>query len=190
MNSLISPLKTLKDLYERGASTGISHKQRAFMSDAWECKVAGEDDVEATLQQLTAHMNGQKQAAFRDKLIRYVRKPDRDLILAMDGRRILGLVCVIHPGKLPPGLQQDTVKQMRNFACGTQLLVHPSVRGQGVGSSLHLRAEHWARRRGCAGFWHITHRKANWFKTTFGFKEIDRIQSGGVEKVLMAKKLD
>ena len=160
------------------------------MSEPWEFKVAGEDDVEETLQQLTDHMNGQKRTAFRDKLIRYVRKPDRDLILAMDGRRILGLVCVIAPSRLPSALQEDTAKQMRNFACGTQLLVHPSVRGQGVGSSLHLRAEHWARQRGCAGFWHITHHRAHWFKESFGFKEIDRIQSEGVEKVIMAKKFD
>jgi GNAT superfamily N-acetyltransferase len=160
------------------------------MRNTWECKVAVEQDVEATVHQLTDHMNGRKRAAFRDKLMRYVRKPDRDLILAMDGSRILGLVCVIKQGKLPPELTPDKAKRLRNYASGTQLLVHPSFRGRGVGSSLHLGAEDWARQRGRAGFWHITHRKADWYEQSFGFKEIDRLQSEGVEKVIMAKKFD
>jgi len=160
------------------------------MRDTWKCKVAVEQDVEATVHQLTDHMNGRKRAAFRDKLIRYVHKPDRDLILATDGRQILGLVCVIEQGTLPPNLPPDKEKHLRNYASGTQLLVHPSARGRGVGSSLHLRAEDWARQRGRAGFWHITHHKAEWYKTSFGFTEIDRLQSEGVEKVIMAKEFE
>jgi len=161
-----------------------------FMSNTWEYKLATEEDVEPILQQLTDHMNGQQRTVFRDKLMRYVRKSDRVLILAINDRQILGLVCVVDQGRLPESLQEDKAGQLRNFAFGTQLLVHPSFRGRGVGSSLHLRAEQWARERGRAGFWHITHRKAYWHEKNFGFKEIGRIESEGVEKIIMAKKLE
>lgn len=155
---------------------------------SWELKVATEKDVQPTVEQLTDHMNDEQRQTFRDKIHRYVEKPDRDLILAVRGPQVLGLVCVIEQAELPPGLSVETIDYLQNFAYGTQLLVHPSFRHRGIGSSLHIEAEFWARRRGLAGYWHITHRMAHWYEKDFGYQQIARIEVKGVEKIVMAKK--
>ena len=154
---------------------------------SWYLKVAAEADVQPTLEQLTDHMNDQQRAAFRDKLQRYVRKPDRELIVAVSGGQTIGLVCVIEQAQFPPRFPEQKASHLRNFACGTQLLVHPSFRKQGVGGSLLARAQRWAHERGLTGFWIVTHRQADWYKTHFGYQEIHRIDDKGVEKILMSK---
>ena len=153
----------------------------------WQLKVATEADVNPALQALSDHLNDQQRAVFRDKLQRYVRKPDRELIVAVRGGQTLGLVCVIEQAQFPPRFPEQKASLLRNFACGTQLLVHPSCRKQGVGGSLQARAERWSQERGLAGFWVITHRQAAWYKTHFGYREMHRIDDNGVEKILMAK---
>lgn len=158
------------------------------MNLTWELKVATEVDVDRTVEQLSDHMNDQQRATFRAKLQRYVRKPDRDLILAVNDRQVLGLVCVIDQMELPANFQYPRADHLGKFAFGSQILVHPSVRKHGIGSSLHLGAEHWARERGRAGHWLITHGKADWYRNDFGYEEIGRISEKGVEKVVMSKK--
>ncbi len=160
------------------------------VKDSWELKVATEADVDPAVEQLSDHMNDRQRAALRDKLQRYVRKPDRELIVAVRGGRTLGLVCVIDQAKFPPGLSAQKASHLRNFACGTQLLVHPAVRGRGIGGSLLARAERWAHEQGLTGFWIITHHMADWYRTHFGYEETDRIDDKGVEKILMAKSLE
>jgi GNAT superfamily N-acetyltransferase len=135
-------------------------------------------------------MNDQQRLVFGDKLERYVRKPDRDLILAMQGDQVLGLVCVIDQMPPPSNFPYQKADQLQNFAFGTQLLVHPSVRRQGVGNSLQLRAEQWARKRGRTGHWLITRRKADWYQRHFGYEEIGRIREKGVEKIVMSKQFE
>ena len=157
---------------------------------SWYLKVAAEADVQPTLEQLTDHMNDQQRAAFRDKLQRYVRKPDRELIVAVHGGQTLGLVCVIEQAQFPPRFPEQKASHLRNFACGTQLLVHPSFRKQGVGGSLLARAERWAHEQGLTGFWIVTHRHAAWYKTHFSYQEIHRIDDKGVEKTLLAKSFE
>jgi GNAT superfamily N-acetyltransferase len=154
----------------------------------WELKVAAEADVEPTLEQLTDHMNDQQRQAFRDKLQRYVQKPDRDLVLAVQGLQVLGLVCVIHQAEFPPGFSEQNMNYLRDFASVTQLLVHPSFRRRGIGGSLLTQAEAWARKRGLAGLWITTHRMADWYETNFGYEQIARIEVKGVGKAVMAKK--
>jgi GNAT superfamily N-acetyltransferase len=156
----------------------------------WELKVAADGDVRPTLEQLTDHMNNEQRQAFRDKLQRYVQKPDRDLILALRGHQVLGLVCVIHQGEFPPGLSGQNREYLRDFACGTQLLVHPSFRRRGIGGSLLSQAEKWAHKRGLAGFWIITHRMSDWYEKHFGYEQIARIEVKGVAKTLLAKKFN
>ena len=156
----------------------------------WQLKVAAEGDVESTIERLTDHMNDQQRQAFRDKLQRYVNKPDRDLILALQGPQVLGLVCVIKQAEFPPGLSEKNMDYLRDFACGTQLLVHPSFRRQGIGGSLLTQAEAWARKRGFAGFWITTHRMAYWYEKNFGYEKIARIEVKSVAKKVMAKKFD
>ncbi len=155
-----------------------------------ELKIAAEAEVEPTLEQLTDHMNEQQRQAFRDKLQRYVNKPDRDLILAVRGLQVLGLVCVIDQAEFPPGLSEKNMDYLRDFACGTQLLVHPSFRRQGIGGSLLTQAEAWARERELAGFWITTHRMADWYEKNFGYQQIARIEVKSVAKKVMAKKFE
>ena len=157
---------------------------------SWYLKVAAEADVQPTLEQLTDHMNDQQRAAFRDKLQRYVRKPDRELIVAVHGGQTLGLVCVIEQAQFPRRFPEQKATHLRNFACGTQLLVHPSFRKQGVGGSLLARAQRWAHEHGLTGFWIVTHRQADWYRTHFGYQEIHRIDDKGVEKILLAKSFE
>ena len=157
-------------------------------SESWGFKVASEPDVEPTLAQLTDHLNDQQRAAFRVKLQRYVRKPDRELILAANGGQVLGLVCIIMQMELPSNFTYEQADHLRSFAFGSQLLVHPDVRGQGIGASLHLRSLQWAREQGQAGHWLITHRLADWYRQHFGYEEIGRIIKKGAEKILMIKE--
>ena len=156
----------------------------------WELKVATEVDVDPALEALSDHMNDRQRAAFRDKLQRYVRKPDRELIVAVRGGQTIGLVCVIEQAQFPPRFSKQKATHLRNFGCGTQLLVHPSFRKQGVGGSLLTRAERWAYDHQLTGFWIVTHRKADWYRTHFGYQEIDRIDDKGVEKILLAKTFE
>jgi GNAT superfamily N-acetyltransferase len=157
---------------------------------SWQLKVATEGDVESTIERLTDHMNDQQRQAFRDKLQRYVNKPDRDLILAVQGLQVLGLVCVIEQAEFPPGFSEKNMDYLRDFACGTQLLVHPSFRRQGIGGSLLSQAEAWARERELAGFWITTHSMADWYQKNFGYEQITRVEVKGVGKNVMAKKFD
>jgi GNAT superfamily N-acetyltransferase len=158
------------------------------MSLARQLKVATEEDVKPTLCHLTEHMKDRQRAAFRDKLERYVRKPDRDLILAVEAGRVLGLICVIDQAEFPSSLPKKTVDRLRNFACSTQLLVHPRVRQQGIGNSLQLRAERWARERGSRGLWLVTRRMAYWYRRHFGYEEMARTKVKNTEKMVMAKE--
>ncbi|MCG6981500.1 MAG: GNAT family N-acetyltransferase [Deltaproteobacteria bacterium] len=160
------------------------------MNVTWELELATEIHVQPTVEQLTDHMSEQQRQAFRDKIQRYIQKPDRDLILAVRGPEVLGLVCVIDQAELPPGLSVENMGYLKNFASGTQLLVHPSFRGRGIGSSLHIHAESWARKRGLPGYWFITHRMAHWYERDFGYVTIASIEVEGVKKIVMAKKFD
>ena len=156
----------------------------------WKLKAASESEGESTLAQLTDHLNDQQKAAFRVKLQRYVRKPDRELILAAKGGQVLVLVCVIMQMELPSNFTYQKADHLRNFAFGSQLLVHPDVRDQGIGSSLHLQSLQWAREQDRAGHWLITHRMADWYRRQFGYEEIGRIKKKGVEKILLAKNFE
>ena len=156
----------------------------------WKLKVATEADVDLAVEALSDQMNDRQRAAFRHKLQRYVRKPGRELIVAVHGGQTLGLVCVIEQAQFPPRFPEQKASHLRNFACGTQLLVHPSFRKQGVGGSLLARAHRWAHEQGLTGFWIVTHRQADWYKTHFGYQEIHRIDEKGVEKTLLAKSFE
>ena len=154
----------------------------------WKLKVATEADVDPAVEALSGHMNDRQRAVFRDKLQRYVRKSGRELIVAVREGQTLGLVCVIDQAQFPPSFTEQQGSQLRNFGCGTQLLVHPSFRRQGVGGSLLTRAERWACKQGLAGFWIITHRMADWYERNFGYQLIARIEVKEEAKAVMAKK--
>jgi GNAT superfamily N-acetyltransferase len=154
----------------------------------WELKLASEEDVETTVVHLSDHMNDQQRAVFWDKLERYVRKPDRDLILAVQGGQILGLVCIIEQAEFPSSLPKQAAERLQNFASSTQLLVHPRLRKRGIGNSLQHQAEKWARERGRGGLWLVTRRMAYWYRRYFGYEEVARINVKNTDKSVMAKE--
>ncbi len=179
--------KTSTKVHTRSKDVGAtcSHKKATY---TWELKVAADSDVEPTVAQLSGHMNDQQRAVFKDKLERYVIKPDRDLLLAKRGGQVLGLVCVIERAEFPSSLRKHAADLLLKFACTTQLLVHPHLRKQGIGKSLQLQAEQWARERSKEGLWLVTHRMAYWYQSHFGYKEVDRIKVKNTEKIVMAEE--
>ena len=179
--------ETSKKVHTRSKDVGATGSQEKA-NYAWELKVAAYSDVEPTVTHLSGHMNDQQRAAFEDKLERYVAKLDRDLLLAKRGGQVLGLVCVIEQAEFPSSLRKHAVDLLLKFACTTQLLVHPRVRKQGIGKSLQLQAEQWARERSKEGLWLVTHRMAYWYQSHFGYQEIDRIKVKNTEKIVMAKE--
>jgi GNAT superfamily N-acetyltransferase len=166
------------------ASTG-SHEKANY---SWELMVAADSDVEPTVAHLSGHMKDQQREAFKNKLQRYVIKLDRDLLLSKRGGQVLGLVCVIEQAELPSSIRKHVADWLLKFACTTQLLVHPRVRKQGIGKSLQLQAEQWAKERSKDGLWLVTHRMAYWYQSHLGYQEVDRIKVKNTEKVVMAKE--
>ena len=153
----------------------------------WHLVIAGEHDIEPAVLGLSEHMNDEQRRKFRDKLNRYVRKEDRDLVLALQGDRVIGFYTVIDYDDLPPEVPAPISDRLYNYACGTGFLVHPDYRRQGIGMSLHERVERWARQRGKPGFWLSTRRQANWFRKHFGFEEVTRVVVKGIERKIMAR---
>ena len=153
----------------------------------WIIKIAAESDVDSTLTQLSGQMNQRQRQAFRDKLERYVRKPDRDLIIAVNGEGIVGLFCIIEALPTPDALADEIAEPIRQFACCTGLLVDSRHRRLGIGAGLVRRGEEWAMERGKAGLWLVTHGAASWYARHFGYEPVARVREKGVAKTLMAK---
>jgi GNAT superfamily N-acetyltransferase len=183
-----SPVKKLNTLRESKKQDRLGKNPGDSVALNWSMKLAANEDVEKVLVGLTEHMNDQQRAVFADKLKRYVQKPDRDLILAVEGNRLLGLICVIDQADLPSSLSSQPVNDLSEMASVTQLFVHQSVRRSGIGGSLVQKGEQWARERGRAGLWLITHRQVSWYERHFGYREVDRVRVNGVEKTVMARE--
>jgi len=149
--------------------------------------VASREDVDPAVTQLSGHMDDGKRRAFRDKLERYVRKPDRDLIIAVNNAAVLGFYCVIEALSTPEHLADPVVEILRHFATCTGLFVDPRHRRKGIGAGLVLRGEQWAEERGRTGLWLVTHRAASWYERHFGYEPVARVQEKGVAKTLMAR---
>ena len=154
----------------------------------WAILIAQDDDVELTVSSLSNHMSDMQREKFRDKLHRYVRKPDRDLLLAVAENRVLGFYTVIERDSLPPELPVGVTNRLQDFACCTGLMVHPDYRRKGIGAALQLRGEQWARSRNRSGFWLSTHRQAGWYRRHFGFKEEGKATVREIERTIMAKE--
>ena len=153
----------------------------------WVLRLAVEADVEPAVSQLSGHMDDGKRRAFRDKLERYVRKPDRDLIIAVGDAGVRGLYCVIEALPTPQDLADPVVQILRSLASCTGLLVDARHRKQGIGAGLVRRGEEWAKERGRAGLWLVTHGAVSWYERHFGYEPVARVQEKGVAKTLMAK---
>ncbi len=163
-------------------------KSSPFDTHLWEIREAEEADVPLILEQLTDHMTDKARDRFKDKLERYIRKPDRELIVAAKKERILGIVCVIDKMPPPDGLEYGSPEIFESFAGSTQLLVHPDQRRQGIGKSLHQNSLEWAQKKGCKGHWLITRRMAPWYEKHFGYVQIGRFQTQGTHKTALIKR--
>jgi GNAT superfamily N-acetyltransferase len=150
-------------------------------------RVAVEADVEPAVLQLSGHMDDGKRRAFRDKLERYVRKPDRDVILAVGGEAVLGFLAMIEEAAPPEGLPVPVADPLRPFASCTGLFVDPFHRRRGIGADLVRRGEQWARERAKPGLWLVTHRAASWYARHFGYGPVATVQAKGVVKTVMAR---
>jgi GNAT superfamily N-acetyltransferase len=150
-------------------------------------KIAEQSDLERTVQALTGHMSRLQRWRFREKLLRYIQKSDRDLILYMLGSNVVGCTCVIERARLPVTLPSPVLSRLEDFACGTALLVRPEFRRRGIGAQLQRGAEKWARRRGRLGYWLVTHRMADWHRRHFGYEFIGSVWDNKTEKTVMAK---
>jgi GNAT superfamily N-acetyltransferase len=155
---------------------------------SWSVRLAHREDVSSTVAQLSGHMDEERRRFFRQKLARYVGKPDRNLIIAVNGEGIVGLFCIIEAMETPDALDDQVAKPLRQFVACTGLLVDSRHRRLGIGAGLVRRGEEWAKERGRAGLWLVTHGAASWYERHFGYQPIARVQEKGVAKTLMAKR--
>jgi len=153
----------------------------------WTLKVANAADLAPAVTQLGGHMNERQRVAFHGKLERYVRKPDRDVLLAVSGSDVLGFLAVIEEAPPPEGLSVPVAERLRRFASCTGLFVDPLHRRRGIGAGLVHRAEQWARERRSAGLWLVTHRVASWYERHLGYEVLAAVQVKGVIKTVIAK---
>jgi GNAT superfamily N-acetyltransferase len=133
-------------------------------------------------------MDERQRRAFRGKLERYVRKPGRDLILAVSDTAVLGFCFVIEALSTPEDLVEPVVELLRPLASCTGLFVDPLHRRRGIGACLVHRGEQWAKERARAGLWLVTHRKASWYERHFGYEAVAAIQIKGVARTVMARR--
>jgi GNAT superfamily N-acetyltransferase len=151
----------------------------------FELRTATQRDV----QEILTLMNGHQDPRLVRKLNGYVRKPDRDLILAVTDDGILGFVCALEKDENPGELPGEMAAIIKDFAAFTQLWVVPEFRKNGIGSCLMRSGEQWARERSITGSWHITHRMAGWHRKHLGYRELGRVVVKGVLKTVMVKGL-
>ncbi len=157
---------------------------------SWELRYGTTADVDAAIEQLSDGMDEKERERRRSKLHLYARESDRDLILAVSKDRILGYLTIVDYDEPRPDIPDHVAERLKDYAFPSQLHVHPNFRKRGIGSSLMLQAERWARERGKPGLWSITHRKAYWYMRDFGYEESGKVWENETYKTVIVKKFD
>lgn len=152
----------------------------------WRVRPAAEADLPAALVDLTGYMDAAQQAKYERKLTRYTRDPDKELLLAVQGTRAIGFLCVTEYDEVPDTLPPAVAGRLERYACTTSFIVHPDYRRRGVGASLFARALEWGKERRPEGMWLITHRTGPWYHRHFGLEEVGKIDVDGARKTVMA----
>ena len=156
----------------------------------WELRYGASEDVDAAIEQVSDDMDENERARRRQKLHLYARESDRDIILAVNQDRILGYLTIVEYDEPRSDIPDDIAERLKDFAFPSQLQVDPKFRKLGIGSSLMLAAEQWARQRGKPGLWSITHRKAYWYIRDFGYKELGKVWEKKTYKTVIVKEFD
>ena len=156
----------------------------------WELRYGTTADVDPTIEQLSDDLDEREREKRRRKLRLYASESDRDVILALSEDRIIGYLTIVDYDEPRPDISAEIAERLKNFAFPSQLQVHPDFRKRGVGSSLMLQAERWARKRGKPGLWSITHRKAYWYKRDFGYKELGKVWEKETYKTVIVKEFE
>ncbi len=148
---------------------------------------AGIEDTDRAFHDLKKDMNPQFVHVFLDKIQRYAKKPDRALFLAGLQDRIVGFSTIIETSPPPAGYAEELF--LREYACGTGLMVLPEYRNHGVGSLFLREWERWAGDIGAAGLWLVTRQMADWYQNRFDYELLGKTVSKGVTKFVLLKRL-
>jgi GNAT superfamily N-acetyltransferase len=156
----------------------------------WELRYGTSEDVDMAIEQASDDLDEQERERRRRKLHLYARESDRDFILAVNSDRVLGYLTIVDYDEPRPDIPDDIAERLKGLAFPSQLQVDPQFRKRGIGTSLMLEAERWARKRGKPGLWSITHRKTYWYTRDFGYKELGKVWEKETYKTVIVKEFD
>lgn len=152
--------------------------------------IASYDEYENAATSLSRHQGPELQLAFKDKVERYTRKQDRDVILARIEDDIIGYCLVIDQLTPPDSLSPEFFQRLSSYGCITGLGVNPEWRENGIGASLVRQGLEWAKDHGLPGIWLRTRVMAEWYKKHLQFERVgSMIVKKTVKKAVLAKAL-
>jgi GNAT superfamily N-acetyltransferase len=155
------------------------------------CRIvcATPEDVPQAYDDLNRDMDPEFVHVFLDKIQRYAIKPDRDLYLAQYHGTTIAFATIIDESPVPEESKKETAALLKDYACGTGLMVLPEYRNQGVASQLVKSWQQWAIARNRAGVWIVTRQMAQWYQRCFHFSVVGTTLRHRVKKTLLAKAL-
>jgi GNAT superfamily N-acetyltransferase len=145
--------------------------------------------VDRAFEDLKRDMNPKFAHVFLDKIQRYSRKPDRALFLARHQEKYIAFATVIDSSPPPDNADKAMIQLLRNYACGTGLMVLPEFRRKGVASQLVQHWETWARQNTLSGIWVITRQMGDWYQHCFHYSLLGTTTRHGVKKTILTKAL-
>jgi GNAT superfamily N-acetyltransferase len=150
---------------------------------------ANSSDVDKAFHNLKRDMNPEFVHVFLDKIQRYAAKPDRALFLAEYQENIIAFATIINHSPAPENSDKTTSKLLKNYACGTGLMVLPEFRHKGVASRLVQHWETWAGQNSLDGIWIVTRQMADWYQRCFHYSVQGTTFRHGVKKIILTKSL-
>lgn len=144
-------------------------------------------DVAKAFHDLSRDMDPNCVHVFLDKLQRYAAKPDRALFLAEFENRTIAFATIIDQAPPPAELDTPAVERLKEYACGTGLMVLPEFRKRHVATNLVNHWENWAITNERKGIWVITHKMAGWYQRYFAYSIHGATIRHGVKKTILVK---
>jgi GNAT superfamily N-acetyltransferase len=126
---------------------------------------------------------------FLDKLQRYSVKPDRALFLAKYQDKSIGFATIINQSPAPDNFDKATIQLLKNYACGTGLMVLPEFRHKGVASKLIQQWHNWTLQTNLSGIWRVTRQMGDWYQRLFQYSICGITTRHGVKKNVLSKAL-